>query len=270
MAVLFILSLNAGGLPDSTIYFEELSQSRVNHLSGTELFKCMIFDAEGRQHWYQILFFHSSTTSLPNLKKSGQETIDLQIAVWLDTSLWVKDLSRKTDIQPMLDFICKFLNFVLWCLHRFRVFHFKNKNNKRKIETGFTICTFILDPGQKGREENKTQCFCLKSRHIWELALPIQRAKEELVKSRSEEPWWKTVNSCHLKTLNLNEIIFPEEMLSLNCKVWTWQLLSVHSWPRSSQSEKATTAIQSSLKSVLCSKLFSTSPLYFSKEANTQ
>lgn len=64
------------------MHFEELSQGPVNHLGGapTGLFKCMISEAEGGQHGYQILFFHSSTTSLPNMKNSGQETTDLQIA----------------------------------------------------------------------------------------------------------------------------------------------------------------------------------------------
>lgn len=34
MSALFILSLNACGLPDTTMHSEELSQSSVNHLSG--------------------------------------------------------------------------------------------------------------------------------------------------------------------------------------------------------------------------------------------
>lgn len=51
MAVLFILSLNACGLPDSKMNFEELSQSSY-HLSGvpTGLLKSMISEAEGRQY----------------------------------------------------------------------------------------------------------------------------------------------------------------------------------------------------------------------------
>lgn len=119
------------------------------HLSGvpTGLFKSMLFEAEGRQHWYQTLFFfHSSMRRLSNLKKSGQGTVDLQIAMWLDTSMCVKDLSGKTDIQPICDFICKFLNFILWCLYRFRVFHFKNKTNKNKerLDLPFVHSSWVL------------------------------------------------------------------------------------------------------------------------------
>lgn len=151
-----------------------------------------------------LSFFYNKFAKYEELRAGNNWPTDCW---WLDTSLWVKDLSRKTDIQPILDFICKFINFVLWCLLRFRVLHFKNVSNKRKIkrlDLPFVYSSWIL--ARKKEKEKKRQCFCLKSRRMWELALPIQRAEGELVKSRSEEPQWKTVNSCHLKTLNPSEI----------------------------------------------------------------